>query len=181
MAKRPTLSEDSFLGFLFSPSKHPQPAGIRKRTLKGVKGQKKGRIAAFNRMTPVKQELLKRSGKQDAYLRGEATLADAKNALRPTAIAKNLAKPLRPKAQPAYTQTALDIRIARYIIRKLDGKTRKPVNTRTVYSENQYLGDNADEGMLVWSEGDIKHAGRRGSEYETVDASGNTHNPFWYH
>jgi len=182
MAKRPKLSEDSFLGHLFSPAKNPLPTGVRKTTLKGAKGQRKGRVAAFNRMTPFKQELLKRSGTRDSYLRGETTLADAKARLRPQAIAKNLAKALRPKTVASPRELPLDKRIAAFLIRKLhDGGTSKPVNPQTVYDQNPYFGDNADESILSWGSGRIKHAGRKGSEYEVVDDQGVTHNPFWYH
>lgn len=181
MAKRPPLSDESFLGHLFGPKKHELPTGIRKTTLKGSKGQRKARVAAFNRMTPFKQELLKRSGKRDAYLRGEATLADAKNSLRPAAIAKKLARPLRGKPFKPILETPLDRRIANYIIVKVGGTTEKPVNPHTVFEQNPYLGANADEGMLHWSARDLKHAGRAGSEYEVIDDNGVTHNPFWYH
>src|ERR1700750_76770 len=120
MAKRPGLSEDSFLAHLFSPAKTPLPSGIRKTKLKGTKGQSKGRVAAFNRMTPFKQEMLKRAGLRDQYLRGNASLADAKKALRPKAESKGLAKILRPRlpktASPQVTLTPLDIRIARYMV-----------------------------------------------------------------
>lgn len=181
MVKRPKLSDTSFLGYLFSPKKNPLPTGIRKRTLKGAKGQKKGRIAAFNRMTPAKQELLKRSGTQDSYLRGESTLADAKNALRPQAISQGLARPLRSK-KPVVAQpmTALDIRVLQYTTGKLR-EHGKQVNMKTVNAQLPFFGDMADEEMLRWDIGEIKHAGRKGSEYETVDAGGVHHNPFWYH
>lgn len=182
MAKRPSLSEESFLGHLFSPAKKPLPTGLRKTKLKGAKGQHKGRVAAYNRMTPFKQELLKRSGTRDAYLRGESTLAEAKNALRPSAIAKKLARPLRskPSKTAAPELTDLDKRIAQYIITTMAGR-ENPINPQTVYDQNPYLGDNAEQEMLHWNAGEIKHAGRSHSEYEVVDNDGVIHNPFWYH
>lgn len=181
MVKRPKLSDTSFLGYLFSPKKNPLPTGIRKTTLKGKAGQKKGRIAAFNRMAPAKQELLKRSGTRDSYLRGETTLRDAKEALRPQAVSHGIAKPLRQRAKtPAAGMTALDIRVLQYTTGKLR-EHGKQVNMRTVNAQLPFFGDMADEEMLRWDIGEIKHAGRKGSEYETVDAGGVTHNPFWYH
>jgi hypothetical protein len=180
MTRRPKLSDQSFLGHLFSPRKYGQPTGIRKTTLKGTQGQKKGRIAAFNRMLPFKQELLKRSGTRDSYLRGETTLADAKTALRPKGIAAGVAKPVRGSQKPVRMTTDLDRRIERYLKIKLPGNVEK-YNPRTIEAQNPFLGDMAEEGMLRWDLGEIKYAGREGSEYETVDANGVTHNPFWYH
>lgn len=182
MATRPTLTENSFLAHLFSPKKYAQPSGIRKTHLKGLKGQNKARVAAFNRMLPVKQELLKRSGTRDSYLRGQSTLADAKNALRPKAVAAKLARPLRPKKTThlPWVVTDLDKRIERYLKDKLPGRVEK-YNPRTIEAEIPFLGDNADPLMLRWDIGEIKHAGREGSEYEVVDNQGVTHNPFWYH
>lgn len=176
MASRPKLSDESFLGHLFGPKKNPLPSGLRKTTLKGAKGHTKGRVAAFNRMTPFKQELLKRSGTRDSYLRGQSTLAEAKAALRPAAIAKKIARPLKASTRII---TDLDKRIGRYLITKLSGEG-KQVNVRTVAEENEYLSVNADEGMLHWDTGRLKHAGRQGSEYEVWD-NGVKHNPFWYH
>lgn len=181
MVKRPKLTDVSFLGHIFSPKKHALPTGIRKTTLKGKKGQSKGRIAAFNRMAPVKQEMLKRSGTRDSYLRGETSLADAKNALRPSAIAQKLARPLRAAKTAAKTAlTALDIKIAHYFSQKLRDNG-KDVNLNTVNAQLPFMGDQADQQMLSWDVGEIKHAGRKGSEYEIVDERGVTHNPFWYH
>lgn len=180
MAKRPPLSEDTFLAHLFSPKKHAQPSGIRKTTLKGTKGQKKARVAAFNRMSPFNQELLKRSGQRDAYLRGEGTLANAKASLRPSAIAKRLAHPLRGKPVRGGQPTNLDIRVASYLKYKLAGNVEK-YNPETIDNENEYLGLNADEGMLRWDTGRIKAAGKHGSEYEVIGPDGKVHNPFWYH
>lgn len=179
MAKRPQLSELSFLGHLFSPKKHAVPTGIRKTTLKGKAGQKRGRIAAFNRMAPFKQELLKRSGTRDSYLRGETTLADAKSALRPKGLAAGIARPLRQPKTPPAGMTPLDVRVLSYTTTKLREHGRQ-VNLRTVNAQLPFFGDNADEEMLRWDIGGIKHAGRQGSEYEVV-VDGVTHNPFWYH
>ena len=184
MAKRPRLSEDSFLAHLFSPKKQPLPTGLRKATLKGTKGQRSTRLKAFNQMNPFNQEVLKRSGTRDSYLRGDSTLADAKRALRPQAIAKKLAKPVRNRVKPAPILSDRRKRLEQYIAEHLKKElrfARVPVNDRTVDAEIVWLGDNADEDMLGWSYGKIKYAGRRNSEYEVADNYGRTHNPFWYH
>jgi hypothetical protein len=183
MAKRPGLSEDTFLAHLFSPSKQPLPSGLRKTTLKGTKGQTKSRLNAFNRMAPFKQEVLKRSGTRDSYLRGQTTLADAKRALRPQAIAKKLAKPTKQRIKPTPVsdrRRKLDEYIAAHLKRTVRNAGR-PVNDRTVDAEIVWLGDDADTDMLLWGYGQIKYAGRKGSEYEKHDDDGHTHNPFWYH
>lgn len=176
MAKRPALSNESFLGYLFSPKKHPLPAGIRKTTLKGLKGgRKKARLTSFNRMSPASQETLRRSGLREAYLRGEASLADAKSALRPQAVNLKLARPLRTKPK---RQTALDRMIQDRFISKMRASGR-PVNMRTVEQEELWLVPTED--MLTWQAQDFRYAGRKGSEYEREDDDGTKHNPFWYH
>lgn len=182
MAKRPPLTDKSFLASLFSPKKNPLPAGIRKTTLKGLKGGRKAsRLAAFNRMSPKSQETLKQAGLRDAYLTGNATLTDAKKTLRPRAIAFGVARPTKAAAAKGKTiRTGLDKMIAEHLKRTVRAAGR-PVNTSTVDAEIVWLGDNADEGMLKWGYGQIKHAGRKGSEYEQRDEFGKIHNPLWYH
>lgn len=181
MAKRIPLSEQSFLAHVFAPKRNPLPSGIRKTTLKGTRGGRTtGRLAAFNRMSPFNQELLKRSGQREAYLRGQASLADAKAALRPKAIAANLAKPLRSAKKIASGRiTALDRMIAEHLKRTVRAEG-KDVNDRTVENQMVWL-DNGTDAMTTWSYGQVKYAGRKGSEYERVDTEGVTHNPFWYH
>lgn len=180
MVKRPKLSDVSFLGHLFSPKRQPLPTGLRKTVLKGTKGQRKGRVAAFNRMSPFNQELLKRSGTRDSYLRGETSLADAKRTLRPTAERQGLAKPLRNTLATPSRRERLERFIADHIKRTARNAGR-PVNPRTVDAEIVWLGDSADENMLGWDYGRLKYAGRQGSEYEVLDDRGRRHNPFWYH
>jgi hypothetical protein len=179
MSRRPPLTDKSFLGFLFSPKKNPLPSGLRKTTLTGLKGgRNKRRLTAFNRMNPVSQEALKRAGLRDAYLRGEATLADAKKALRPRAVAFQVARPVKARGVVPGTRTSLDRMIeARFKDKVRDAGRR--VNQQTVKAQIGYLSPERD--MLTWDYGRFKYAGRKGSEYEVVDEEGITHNPFWYH
>src|SRR3954463_15769083 len=94
MAKKPSFTDTNFLAHIFGPKRHAQPSGIRKTRLTGVKGgRSKLRLAAFNRMSPVNQEMLKRAGLRDDYLKGNASLAEAKRALRPQAVRLGVAKP----------------------------------------------------------------------------------------
>lgn len=181
MPKRIPLNDSSFLGHVFSPKKNPVPSGIRKTSLKGLKGGRtKARLNAFNRMSPFNQELLKRSGQRDAYLRGEASLRDAKETLRPKAILAKVARPLRGAKVHVSRETSLDRAIAERL-KKVVRDAGRPVNHTAVDSNIVHLGNDASEQMTMWSYGEFKHAGRKGSEYEYVDSSGNTRNPLWYH
>lgn len=183
MAKRPALTDTSFLGFLFRPSKHSQPTGLRKTSLRGTAGRNARRLRAFNKMSAAQQEVLKRAGQRDAYLKGETTLAKAKASLRPAAIQLGLAKPLKPKPTPT-TPTVTDrrARLQAMIQQHLRIKivdAGKQWNQQTSDREIVYL--DPDNDMLRWDYGQVSYAGRRGSEYETVTPDGRTHNPFWYH
>lgn len=180
MAKRPRLSEQSFLAHLFSPKKNPSPTGIRKTHLSGVKGgRSKGRLAAFNRMSPVSQELLKRSGLREAYLRGEAKLSDAKTALRPAGIRLGVAKPVRPRIPRVVIRTDLDARVAQHLKYVIRAEGRH-VNERTVDRNVVYIPDDERVDVLDWDYGKVKYAGRKGSDYE-IFVDGAKRNPFWYH
>lgn len=92
---RPKLTEESFLSHLFKPSKNPLPSGIRKSTLKGLKSHKKTRVNSWNKMPAKNQEILRRAGMKDSFLKGESTLVEARRRLRITAVEKGIAKPVR--------------------------------------------------------------------------------------
>jgi len=183
MAKRVPLTENSFLAHVFSPKKAPLPSGLRKTTLTGLKGGRtKGRLNAFNKLSPFNQEILKRSGQRDAYLKGETTLVKAKQALRPAAVNLGLAKPVK-RRTPAYkpaggTLTGLDRMIQARFLDKIRDSGR-PVNRNTVEKEFVWL-DNGTSDMLTWQAAEFRRAGSEGSEYEII-IDGVTHNPFWYH
>ena len=179
MAKRPPLSDSTFLGHVFSPKKNPQPTGLRKTSLRGTAGRNPRRLKAYNKLSAVNQEILKKAGTRDAYLKGETTLAEAKRKLRDTAVKLGVAKPLRVRhpRQP-FVRTHLDRLVAKHI---RDTIIDAGVNFNTVTSEEQMEYLEPEEQMLDWDYGRIKHAGRTNSEYETVGADGKRHNPFWYH
>lgn len=183
MAKRPPLSDQSFLAHVFGPKRNAQPSGIRKTHLSGTRGGRtKARLAAFNRMSPVNQELLKRSGLRDGYLRGEYKLGDAKEALRAKAVSLGVAKPRRPRTPIGpVIRTPLDERVARYLKIVIRGEGR-PVNSQHV-DENVKLipaAGGSYEDTLTWDYGQVKYAARRGSEYE-IFVDDTLHNPYWYH
>lgn len=182
MAKRPPLSEQSFLAHLFGPKRSPLPTGLRKRHLSGLSGdRKKVRLAAFNRMSPFSQELLSRAGLRDAYLRGEAKLSEAKAKLRPRGIVLGVAKPVRHRTLGVIIRTNHDALVARHLKTELAAE-HKWYNSQHI-DENVTLiptaGADYDE-TLRWGYSDIKYAGREGSEYE-VFVDGALRNPFWYH
>jgi hypothetical protein len=184
--KRPVLSEGSFLAHLFHPKKVAQPTGLRKTTLKGGRGTVKRRVNAFNKLGAVQQEVLKRSGTKDTYLRGESTLADAKRKLRGTAVNLGLTTPVKPRvAKPAAGSRArLDEFIKGIVAQNILKKTReagKFPDPRTVLDEVDTLTpDTYDPAMRKWDYAELKYAGRQGSEY-SVWIDGREHNPFWYH
>lgn len=180
MPKRPVNTDASFLAHIFSPKKQPLPTGLRKgKPLKTTAGRKPARVNAFNRMPTVNQEILKRSGLRDAYLKGETTLAEAKRSLRPQAISLGAAKPVRSRApKQVRPVTPLDILIRTRFLNKVRDAGR-PVNTKTVATQFQFV--QPEQGMLTWEYPEFKYAGRDGSEYEVVDSDGHRHNPFWYH
>lgn len=181
MAQRPALTDSSFLNFLFHPKKASQPTGLRKSKLASAKGRNPRRLRAYNNLTAVQQETLKRSGQREAYLKGETTLAKAKAALRPTAVNLGIAKPVKTRqtATPVTDRRArLDAMIQQHL-RTVIVDAGQLWNQATSDAEMVYL--DPDNGMLGWDYGQVKHAGRRGSEYEVVGPDHKTHNPFWYH
>lgn len=184
MANRPRLSNSSFLSFIFHPKKALKPTGLRKTTLTGTKGRNKRRLAAYNRMPAANQEILKRAGQRDAYLRGDTTLAKAKAFLRETAVQLGVAKPVRQRHRPlpglpaGFAATPLDRMIQQHLERTVRAEGRM-FNRHTSDEEIRFL--DPETGMLQWSYGQIKHAGRKDSEYEVVTPDGVTHNPMWYH
>src|SRR4051812_27593157 len=120
MAKKPSLTDTNFLAHIFGPKRHPQPSGIRKTHLSGVKGgRSKLRLAAFNRMSPVNQEMLKRAGLREDYLKGNASLSEARRALRPQAVSLGVAKPIRVKGTGGIIYTPLDAQVAAHLKRTI--------------------------------------------------------------
>lgn len=189
MAKRPALTEQSFLAHLFSPKRNPLPSGLRKTTLVGTKGGRtKARLAAFNRMSPASQEMLKRSGKREAYLKGETSLSEAKKSLREVAVNLGVAKPL-PKAKrkaarvSSSNRSSLDARVFNHVREKLRN-AGKAVNETRLDEGIALLDDDVAEDIVrrgrEWDYGKIKAAARQGSEIEVM-VDGHVRNPLWYH
>lgn len=93
MARRPALTNQSFLQSIFHPSKYQTPTGLKKRSASKTSSRNTRRVRAFNNLTPAKQAILDKAGQREAYLRGETTLAQAKDSLRVEAIRHHWIKP----------------------------------------------------------------------------------------
>lgn len=190
MPKRPALTDSSFLLSIFKPKSNPVPSGLRRTKLSGTKDRSKRRLTSFNRMSAANQEVLKRTGSREAYLKGAITLPQAKALLRNTAVSVGLVKPLRPRPQRTgpplgYVRRAsLQRMIEQHLKSVLQDAPLSPVhpyNPRAIEKNIGYFDDNDFTGdMLTWDYGKVKYAGRSNSEYETV-IDGATRNPFWYH
>lgn len=94
MARKPALSNKSFLQSIFQPSKHQTPKGLRKRSATKTSGRNARRVRAFNNLTPAKQAILDKANQREAYLRGDTTLTEAKNSLRAEAIRNGWTAPV---------------------------------------------------------------------------------------
>jgi hypothetical protein len=183
MAQRPRLTDESFLAHLFHPKKNAVPTGLRKTHLSSSTGRSKARLRSYNRMSAVNQETLKRTGQRDAYLKGETTLGKAKASLRDAAIRVGVAKPVRIRTTPRGTVTrpGLANMLAQHIKNVMIDAGR-PVNTVAVDIGSDYY-DEAGVPVadaIKWDYGQLKYAGRKGSEYE-ISVNGQTRNPLWYH
>ena len=175
-SRKPALTDQSLLGSVFNPKKNPAPSGLRHVELKGLKGGRTAkRLAAFNRMSPLSQEVLKRSGQREAYLRGESTLAEAKSELRKVAVNLGIAKPLRPRT-PKNTSGG----VARFIIESLKTvPTKEPVNESTVNKGVGFLPPDVDITKMTPEE--IRRAAGADSDFNVYVDGRLVGNVFWYH
>jgi hypothetical protein len=180
MAKRPALSEDSFLKHLFSPKRNPLPTGIRKRAIAFTAGRSKARVASYNRMSGASQEMLRRANLRDAYLNGQVSLADAKKSLRNIAVGKGFAKPLRLRQAPPprLNRSDLDMRNAGYIVRTLRSAGIENVNVGRVYHHTPYLPEPVAKGITRWSAGMIR--AYAGNNANAIIINDEPVNPLWY-
>ncbi len=178
MAKRPALSEESFLAHLFSPKKNALPTGLRARPVVVSKGRSKARVNAYNKMPAVKQEVLKRAGLRDAYLKGETTFLDAKKALRPKAVEKGIVRPVRTKKQvvtgPRRNSRATAGSIARNAMIQL-ARAEREFQAPTIIAGATFVQED-DADKLTYDQ--IKERARS-SDYEII-VDGQTFNPYWY-
>lgn len=106
MAGRPILSDANLILAVFKPSKHAVPTGIHHTTVKLLKGRKSARVRAWNKFTPLQQEVIRRTGNRDKYLSGQVTYAEAKRTLRDKGVGAGLVK--RTKTSTPLTPIKLD-------------------------------------------------------------------------
>ena len=167
MARKPTLSNQSFLQSVFQPSKYQTPSGLRKRSASNIKGRNARRVRAFNSLTPAKQAILDKANKREAYLRGETTLAQAKNSLRAEAVRNGWAKaPTRTTSIEHHisdlvqraTGRSLDPDKLHQRISAMTPEQRKEASTITFAELQQRASDN--DNLTDTDDGDV--------------------NPFWY-
>lgn len=181
MAKRPGLNDDSFLGHLFAPKKNALPSGIRKRPITGTKGRVKGRVTSYNRMSPVSQEILRRSGLRDSYLKGETSLADARGALRDKAVSKSLVKPTKAqlaKSRQRIGTTALDTMITAHVIHEMR-QAGYTIDGGAVASRVPYMPQKDKVQATKWKVGQIR--AYAGDDDNVIIIDGEEFNPLWYH
>ncbi len=186
MAKRPPLSEQSLLAYIFSPKKNALPTGLRARPITSSKGRKAARVSAYNKMPAVKQEVLKRSGQRDAFLAGTITFTDAKKLLRQTAVQKGIVKPVRaraprsgkdkPRVGPSLRRQSIDRanEIALTLLAVLRRAGKDP-SVPTVVAGSNFIQE--DDVLSLDYEGIKERA--RDKDYEMI-VNGSTFNPYWY-
>lgn len=178
MAKRPALTEDSFLKHIFSPKKNAQPTGLRKRTLSGLKGRKKARLTAWNKMPATNQAILDRTGNREAYLRGEVSIADAKRQLRLKAVDKGFVKPLKGATQTTGVRTN-----GWQVFHHLNNLNQRDKDPRQIAKRVNYMTESQRRKALTFkSEENIAAAAspQYADEDDWVEIDGHTQNVFWY-
>jgi hypothetical protein len=177
MAKRPALSDNSFLAYLFSPKKNALPTGLRARPITATKGRKVARVNAYNKLPAAKQEVIRRSGLRDAYLRGEVTFTDAKKSLRPKAESLGIVKPVRTRGKATgirQMNTRSAGSIALHLLRTLRSAGKSP-SVPTVVAGSNFVQED-DVMTLTYTQ--IKERAKDTDYMMVVD--GKEFNPYWY-
>lgn len=185
MAKRPPLSDTSFLAAVFAPKANPVPVGLRKRRLKGVTGRKASRLKSYNSMSALNQRVLDETKQREAYLRGDITIAEAKRALRNKAVDLGIVKPLRGERRAAKgiigSAGNKRSRVLDHMWRQLQGSTtKKPVNIGMLRRGTLFMRPDQLTRALNMTAADIKEAASNDDEKVEV-VEGQSLNPFWYH
>lgn len=184
VAKRPALTEDSFLAHLFSPKKNALPTGLRARPIASSKGRRVARVNAYNKMPAVKQEALKRSGLRDAFLKGEVTYTDARKALRGKAEERGIVKALRARGAKAKT-SALSAAIKKR--RKEEAYTfSQHLMSQLRRANKQHDPSTVVAGSFYIQEDDVETLDYEGIKERAKDKNfemeigGHSVNPYWY-
>lgn len=182
MAKRPTLNDSSFLAAVFHPKKSPIPTGLRKSKIASVANRKASRVKSYNAMSALKQKVLKDSGQREAYLRGDATLADAKRALRSKAVNLGIVKAPKSKAPSRVVRSlpSEDAVVQHMYTQLTGGHVNGRVNVGTLRKHSKLMRQDQLSRVMSMMRQDIRNAGNDPSE-KVVTSEGKEINPFWYH
>jgi hypothetical protein len=174
MARRPNLTTDTFLAYIFHPKKNAMPTGMRKRNVSSAKGRNARRVRAFNKLTPAQQRVLDTTGNREKYLKGEITLTEAKRELREQAIQRGIAKPLRTLKERAITNI-LTVAEQRIISEK-SSAIRKDTVERNV--DRMTVPQRRLAARVSYEE--LAELGRDNERLEVDTDTGEEWNPFWY-
>ena len=192
------LTENKFLAFIFHPKKETRPKGVRKHYVVGRgKGRKASRIRAYNRLDGVKQRIVDSVGRE-RYLRGEVTLGQAKAELRPRAIEKGIAKPVRRRgkvvAEPVAPVAPVAVDDVGPAIRNIyavaqerwpykdNGDAKAPIQVLTI-SKNvkDRMGPKGRELASRITYERLKKEAESTRNLRIDRDTGEIYNPWWYH
>lgn len=189
------LSENAFLRFIFHPKKEKRPTGVRKRQITGRgKGRKASRIRSYNKLDPFKQRTIDAVGRE-RYLRGEVSLGEAKRELRPEAIRRGLAKPVRqrkitPPSEPEpvpIDDVGPAIRQIAEVVQERDplrdnGEAKSPVSYPRIVSNvetHMTSVERAEAARITYLRLKEHATTTRNLRIDTI--TGEIYNPWWYH
>lgn len=187
MPKRPQLSDASFLSAVFHPATSQVPSGLRKRSVKNTSARNASRVRAFNKLDPLKQAILDRSGNREKYLRGEISLADARQELRSDAVQRGITKPHTPTAERRAQALANIERLAR---RRPIRPDARPINRQKLASRVRLMSNRqltlalnlqSYTELAGVSTPHPRYADEDEEELFAVDDDGVEVNVFWYH
>lgn len=184
MAKRPKLSRQAVLRYVFHPRTAPKPLGIRKSLVTSTKW-KTSRKNSWNAMSVADQQAIIASGKQNDYLTGKITLAESRRILRPEAIKYKVAKPTRATVNNAIADRLYNIannkpESAKYRSRP-DSKGRilekSPASKKHITEKVRRM--NAETKRAAMNISSYEELVDFASDDNLIDDDGI--NPFWYH
>lgn len=182
MPRKPALTDESFFLAIFRPKKNPLPSGLRKRPLSGLKGgRKQARLNAYNKMSAEKQELLRRSGRLDYYLRGESTYAQAKRFFRVQAESRGVIPPVKRKNLGGIRQDPHYNRNLAYVhLTRLNTSSRRSQNTILknvgIMTDAQTIA-----AQKIKNETELRTLAQGNSDEWRSQMSDDYENVLWYH
>lgn len=184
MAKRPKLSRDALLNYVFHPRTAPKPLGIRKSLVTSTKW-KSSRKSAWNKMPAERQQTIIAAGQQNSYLTGKTNLADARRAIRPEAVRKRIARPTRADTNAQVANRIFSLAKNR----PYDQVYRNRPNSKGKHLEKSPPDKRGINARVKGMNAEQKRRAMGLSSYEDlVDAATDDNlidddgvNPFWYH